>query len=278
MMWRAMIVAVACVMTVNAQDKKNAAPLPGAGVEDDVVKRFQEKSLVYTGGEYKDHTFKYRLLQPIKIEQGRKYPLVIFLHGAGERGSDNVAQLKFLPAWMSEQPMREQYPCFLVAPQCPTDHRWGSIDWRSGKMEYPAEPGDEMKYLEQLVQKTMKELPVDENRVYLTGLSMGGMGTWELAARHPEWFACAAPICGIGNPRKEWAQKLVNLPIWVWHGDADTAVKVDHSRAMVQAIKDLGGTKIQYTELPGVGHNSWTPAYQRPDGVVPWMFKQRKGS
>jgi predicted peptidase len=114
---------------------------------------------------------------------------------------------------------------------------------------------------------------VDEKRIYLTGLSMGGYGAWELAMRQPTRFAALAPICGGGDESQ--AAILKDIPVWAWHGDADPAVPVERSRRMIEAIKTAGG-KPRYSELPGVGHDSWTPAYTRADGVVPWLFEQVK--
>lgn len=241
--------------------------------DDDVINHYQSRELKYTGGEYKDHVFKYRLLKPDSVEPGRKYPLVLFLHGAGERGDNNKAQLKFLPTWMSAEPMRKKYPCFVLAPQCPTNRKWVNVDWSAMKNPMPQEPSDEMKAVIMMLKQIEAEYPVDMDRVYLTGLSMGGYGTWDLACRHADWFAAAAPICGGGDEQQ--ADKLVGLPLWAWHGDADRAVPVQRSRNMIAAIKAAGGDP-KYTELPGVGHNSWTPAYTRDDGVLPWLFKQNR--
>jgi predicted peptidase len=121
---------------------------------------------------------------------------------------------------------------------------------------------------------TAKNL-IDPARVYLTGLSMGGYGAWELAERMPERFAALVPVCGGGDEAQ--ASRLVGLPIWAWHGDEDTAVPVERSRRMIAAIEEAGGTP-HYTELKGVGHDSWTAAYSGPDSVLPWMFEQVKAT
>lgn len=236
---------------------------------DDVASRFEAQTMPYGDGA----KLPYRVLKPSKVDAGKKYPLLIFLHGAGERGDDNTRQLKYLPAWFSEAKMRDAFPCYFIAPQCPRDHRWGSLDWRKKMKRYTKEPVPEAAAVLAIINKAMKEYPIDASRVYLTGLSMGGYGTWELASRHPDLFAAIAPICGAGDPSK--AKKLVDIPTWIWHGDKDGAVPVDRSREMVAAIKAAGGNP-KYTELPGVGHNSWTPAYNNPDGVVQWLFKQVK--
>ena len=246
----------------------NAEPPP----RDEDVQQFEEQTYEYTGGEYHNEPFKYRLLKPLSIEPGKLYPVILFLHGAGERGSDNIMQIKHFPEVMVKPENREKYACFLVVPQCRTDKKWVDRSWSSFKsQDMPAEPSDQMKVAIGALDYVMKTYPCDPDRVYLTGISMGGYGSWDLAARMPERFAAVSPICGGGDDKQ--AGRLVNLPIWAWHGDVDTAVPVSRSREMIAAIEKAGGHP-KYTELPGVGHNSWTTAYTRPDGVIPWLFEQ----
>src|SRR5205085_8289835 len=145
--------------------------------------------------------------------------------------------------------------------------------WAGRSSENSAEPTAQMQVALQALRDTLKNYPVDTKRIYLTGLSMGGYGSWDLATRHSDWFAAVAPICGGGDESQ--AAKLKNIPIWAWHGDADDAVPVERSRKMIEAIKAAGGMP-KYTELKGVGHNSWTAAYTDANGVIPWMFEQRK--
>jgi len=243
---------------------------------DDAVKRFEEQAFTYTGGDTKTQKFAYRLLRPEQLEAGKKYPVVLFLHGAGERGDDNKSQLKYLPHWLSEPESRAKYPCFLIAPQCPSDKKWVEVSWDSAvSQDRPPEPGDQMKVVIGILNEVMKEHRVDDRRVYLTGLSMGGYGSWDLAMRLPERFAAVAPVCGGGD--EQGADLLKDVPIWAWHGDADNAVPVARSRGMIEAIKKAGGSP-KYSELKGVGHDSWTPAYTDPKGVVPWMFQQSRES
>ncbi len=256
-----------------------AALLGIAAVNDDVnaldadgVNAYEQRVHKYTGGEYQDEQFKYRLLSPAKIEDGKKYPVVLFLHGAGERGDDNEAQLKYFPTWMGETKMREKHPCFVIAPQCRKGKSWSVGNWGSkDSSAMPKEPTDQLKVAVAILDNALKTLPIDEKRVYLTGLSMGGYGSWELAMRQPERFAAVAPICGGGDESQ--AERIAKLPVWAWHGDDDKAVPVDRSRNMIEAIKKAGG-EPKYTELKGVGHDSWTTAYTREDGVVPWLFEQ----
>lgn len=237
-----------------------------------VTEIYEARELSYTGGVYKDHAFKYRLMKPETLEPGKKYPLVVFLHGAGERGDDNVKSMLYLPTWLAEPPMRKQFPCFVLVPQCPNEQMWIDKHWSLEKHSMSPEPTDELKAVVAMMHETLKGEAVDANRVYLTGLSMGGYGAWDLATRHPEWFAALVPVCGGGDESQ--ASKLVNLPVWAWHGGMDQAVPVERSRKMIAAIKAAGGNP-RYTELAYVNHNSWTPAYHTPD-LFTWMFQQRR--
>ncbi len=252
-------------------------------VPDETVQPFADQTLRYSGGDYKDHEFHFRLLAPPEVEQGQRYPLVLFLHGAGERGSDNRAQLLYFPAQMAQTPWREKYPCFLLAPQCPSGKWWarlipggarpatGDTDETSSTDQGPPPLADELRAVTQMLDRVLAEHPIDPSRVYLTGLSMGGFGSWHLAATYPERFAAVVPICGGGNPA--WAPRLVKLPLWAVHGAADPVVPVARTRVMIEALR-AADAEPKYSELEGVGHDSWTPAYSDPMGVVPWMFDQ----
>jgi predicted peptidase len=242
---------------------------------DDVVDLYEERTATIKNESGEEESSQYRLLKPKTIEPGKTYPVILFLHGAGERGDDNKSQLKYFPSRMAEPDMRDAFPCYVIAPQCKNGPWWVSVNGnRSKPSEVSIEPNSQLKLAIQALQDVMAKEQVDKDRVYLTGLSMGGFGSWELAAQHPDWFACVVPICGGGETKN--AEKLVGLPIWAWHGDQDNAVPVVTSRMMIQAIRDAGGTP-RYTELPGVGHNSWTPAYSNEGGVIPWMFTHSRG-
>lgn len=258
---------LASAWTVSA----GAADAPEAPSAADV---YEERTYTYTGGPYKDEVFKYRILKPAKVAKGKTYPLVLFLHGAGERGDDNRKQLKYLPERMAAEPYRSTYPCFVLAPQCRRGRKWADVSWsHRASTKMPAEPSHQMAVAIAVLRKTMSAEPVDPRRVYLTGLSMGGYGSWDLAVRHPEWFAAVVPICGGGDERQ--AKRLASLPIWAFHGDKDPAVPVGRSRTMIEAIKQAGG-KPKYTEVKGGGHNVWSIAYAAESGVLEWMFRQVK--
>jgi predicted peptidase len=221
--------------------------------------------------EYKDgKPIPYRLLKPDNIDPKKKYPLVLFLHGAGERGNDNEKQLVHGVAEFAKAENRKKYPCFLVAPQCPTGQGWSDFLAKPGKTaKKQAEPGAAVF---DLICGLTYSLPIDCDRVYITGLSMGGYGTWDLITRNPGFFAAAVPICGGGDPTQ--AEKIAKMPIWVFHGGKDPVVKPERSREMVEAIKKAGG-EPKYTEYPDVGHNSWVKAYQDAD-MMKWLFEQKR--
>jgi predicted peptidase len=221
--------------------------------------------------------FRYRLLCPEPaVANGQsdgRYPLVLYLHGAGERGTDNAKQLKYLPTWLAEPAMRQKYPCFVLAPQCRMDERWVDVSWADAtSTPQPATPTVDLAAATAALEDVLAREAVDPDRIYLTGLSMGGYGTWDLVARSPERFAAILPVCGGGDERV--AARIASLPIWCFHGDADTAVPVQRSRTMIAAVKEAGGRPI-YSELSGVGHDSWTPAY-RDAFVLDWLFSQRR--
>lgn len=239
---------------------------------EDVIQAYEDRTIVYSGGPYADETFHYRLLKPAKIEPGKKYPLVLFMHGAGERGNDNIKQLTYLPTWLAEPALREKYDCFVLVPQCRAK-RWWTIPraLRKDKDANPLDPATaDVGVAEAILKKTLADEPIDQQRIYLTGISMGGYGSWALAAHHPKLFAAVAPVCGGGNVAN--AEQLKDIPLWVFHGGADGVVPPDQSRQMIEAIKKAGGSP-RYTEFDGVGHDSWTPAYRETD-VLKWMFEQ----
>lgn len=216
----------------------------------------------------------YRLLKPAKYDAKQKYPLVVFLHGAGERGDDNKVQLVHGMADFANPANREKYPAFVIAPQCPKNEKWVDVDWGTLKHDMPEKPASPMRLTHELMAALEKEFSIDADRIYITGLSMGGYGTWDALQRHPQRFAAAIPICGGGDPK--FAEKIKNIPIWAFHGTKDTAVKPERSRDMIDAIKAAGGSP-KYTEYPEAGHDSWSATYKNPE-VHAWLFAQRRAS
>jgi predicted peptidase len=214
----------------------------------------------------------YRLLKPEKIDPAKKYPLVVFLHGAGERGNDNEKQLVHGVTEFASKENRAKHPCFLIAPQCPDGAKWADVDWGADRHTLPKEMSTPARLTVELVETMLKTEPIDSKRIYLTGLSMGGFGTWDLIARRPDLFAAAAPVCGGGD--EATAEKIKNIPVWAFHGAKDGAVKVARSRNMITALEKVGG-KPKYTEYLDVGHNSWDRAYKDPE-FFRWLFAQKQ--
>lgn len=219
--------------------------------------------------------FRYRLMRPRDVDRGggERHPLVLFLHGAGERGNDNEKQLLYLPTWLADDEARRTHPCFVLAPQCRAGSSWADVDWasRTSAPQRP-EPTVDLAAAVAALDDVMRAEAVDPQRVYLTGLSMGGYGAWDLAARSPDRFAAVIPICGGGD--ESTAPRLKAVPIWCFHGAADTVVPVERSRSMVAAVRAAGGNP-RFTEFEGVGHDSWTPAY-RDRAVLDWLFRQKR--
>ncbi|MEL6252106.1 MAG: prolyl oligopeptidase family serine peptidase [Bacteroidota bacterium] len=224
---------------------------------------------------YKDgggNQLLYRFLQPDEMAEGEKYPLIIFLHGAGERGDNNRAQLVHVMKRFVSRDMRSKYPTFIMAPQCPKEKGWANLE-RGMNLSMKENPTDEGRMIMEVLEEILENYPIDPNRVYIGGLSMGGFGTWDLLARHPEKFAAAFPICGGGDVAQ--AEKYVGIPIWCFHGADDGVVPAELSRMMIKAIKEKGGNPI-YTEFEGTGHDSWNPAFDQNPFVYDWLFSQRK--
>lgn len=214
---------------------------------------------------------RYRWSAPAKLEPGKTYPLVLFLHGSGERGDDNTAQLKHgvLPIIAGADKLGDS--CFLIAPQCPADRWWAPIDRKTMRLNAADKPNALLETVLALVDETMKQQPVDAKRFYVTGISMGGYATWDLLGRAPAKIAAAIPICGGGDP--SLAERFKNTPIWAFHGDADAAVPVQGTSDMVAALKKTGA-KPKVTIYPGVNHDSWTQTYADAE-VIQWLFAQR---
>ena len=203
-----------------------------------------------------ERTFPYLLLPPAEIVEGERYPLVLFLHGAGERGSDNQRQKVHFPDRMASSSYSKRYPCFVLAPQCPEDTGWANFGRNA--IDTMPHPSDALSAAMRATAEVVRSHPIDTDRIILTGLSMGGYGTFDLAARHPDWFSAAAAICGGGDRRK--AALYAGLPLHIWHGGEDLVVPAERSQVMAAALRALR-LDVHYTELPGVGHNSWEAAY-----------------
>lgn len=228
---------------------------------------------VYTNAH--EVTIPYRFAAPKTVEPGKRYPLVILFHGAGERGTNNVAQLVHGATDILNYMKAKGIEGYFIAGQCPDGKQWVDTPWGLLAHRMPVKPSESMALMIELIEKTMDELPVDRDQVLVTGISMGGYGTWDIVQRHPDWFAAAMPCCGGGDVSLAW--KIRDVPIWTFHGDQDMAVPFKRSRDMVAALWAVDG-KIRYREYPGVGHGCWAPTYADWDNVLSWFFAQRRKS
>jgi len=202
----------------------------------------------------------YQLFLPEGYGQADKqWPMILFLHGRGESYGPLSLVKKWGPPKICDQDPK--YPYIVVSPQCPGKESWS----RERQQDI----------LVKLLDHIVSTYRVDPARIYLTGLSMGGYGSWRLAADHPHRFAAVVPVCGGGNPQD--ADKLKTLPIWVFHGDQDRAVPFERSVQMVDAIRKAGGTTIRFTSYEGFGHNCWTATYATPD-MYKWLNRQKRAS
>lgn len=235
---------------------------------------YQKKYLVQ-GGD----TLPYRLLLPANYDSSKQYPVIFFLHGAGERGRDNQKQLVHGGKMFLADSIRQQYPAIVVFPQCPVNDYWGNLLRMHGENEkrsfYFLEegpPGKYMSLLQQLVGYVLQRYPVKKDQVYAGGLSMGGMGTFELVKRMPDTFAAAFPICGGANPAT--AKKMKKVSWWIFHGGKDDVVPPFHSEQMANALK-AARADVKFTLYPNANHNSWDSAFAEP-GLMPWLFAQHR--
>lgn len=239
------------------------------------LSQFEKREFTSKQGE----VLPYRILYPKAYDSNKKYPLVLFLHGGGERGDDNEKQLVHGVKVFLDPEYREQFPAIVIAPQCPADSYWASVKFERTK--YPLEMDFNFDYdittglrlAMELTRSVIKQEAVDKKRVYITGLSMGGMGTLEAIWRFPKRFAAAVAVCG-GADVDAYRKKHAKIPIRLYHGEVDGVIAVDHSRAMFAKLQALGA-EVAYKEYPGVNHNSWENAYAETD-LLPWLFSQRR--
>lgn len=207
-------------------------------LEKEIRKIVQIQYLLYLPDDYKNS----------KTE----WPLILFLHGAGERGDDlNKVKIHGPPKLIDKG---KKFQFIIISPQCP-ENQWWSIET-----------------LDVLLKEVTKHYRVDKNRIYVTGLSMGGYGTWSMAIKYPNRFSAIAPVCGGGDPNN--AQLLKDLPIWVFHGEKDNTVPFQRSQDMVDALKKAGGI-VKFTKYPEAGHDSWTATYNNP-ALYDWFLSQKR--
>jgi len=225
----------------------------------------------------------YRLFTPVRLEPGRRYPLIVFLHGAGGSGTDNQKQLQGANmfgalVWTLPEYQRS-HPAFVLAPQ--SDWNWACTLYDPKnppktladiKFCPPDALGIGVRLAFEVIDSLLSSLPIDQSRIYVTGHSMGGAGAWHAIAHRPTFFAAAVPVCG--HPLPATATAVRTVPIWNFHGPADNVEPVATSRAMIEALRKAGGQPL-HTEYPGVGHNVFMWAYTEP-ALVEWLFAQKR--
>ncbi len=216
----------------------------------------------------------YRLYIPDDYDCGKEYPLVLFLHGAGERGDDNEKQLAIGIRHMFWEGS-PAYDSIIVAPQVANDRRWVDIDWEYGVFNRKqVKETRELRTVMTILGQVMELCNIDKDRVYVTGISMGGYGTFDAIARYGSAFAAAAPVCGGCDPETD-AKSNMRIPLWMFHGSADTTVPPVGSRLMYAKIRSMGGDKVRYTEYSGMAHGIWDNAYSDRE-MVKWLFSQSR--
>tara|TARA_B110000977_G_C11087926_1_gene495503 strand:- start:1592 stop:2380 length:789 start_codon:yes stop_codon:yes gene_type:complete len=221
----------------------------------------------------------YGILLPEAYDASKSYPLLLFLHGAGERGADNESQLTHGASLFTADSFRKKYPAIVLMPQCAAGDYWSNVKKEVAQVGLPdfsfykkGAPTKAMLLLEGLLEEVLQNYSLDKNRLYVGGLSMGGMGTFELVKRNPKLFAAAFPICGGAAPKN--IRKYKRPSWWVFHGNADPVVPASFSTQMVKKFKKRS-FDVRYTLYEGVGHNSWDLAFKEP-GLFPWLFSNTK--
>lgn len=234
--------------------------------------RGQEREKVLSPHIFKNarsETLPYRLFVPQNYDRKKKYPLVVYLHGGGGVGDDNLKQIQggngYLIDFFTQSESQTRYPALVVAPQSSGD------GWIERPLINPS-PARQLKLVVELIDELRRTYSIDRKRVYVTGQSLGGFGTFAIVAEFPNLFAAGVPLCGGADESK--VSSIIKTPLWVFHGEKDEAVPVELSRKIVAAIKKAGGN-VKYTEYPDAGHNIWLKVVNEPD-LLSWLFAQHK--
>ncbi|MBN2727947.1 MAG: prolyl oligopeptidase family serine peptidase [Bacteroidales bacterium] len=217
-------------------------------------------------------TLPYRLYIPAQILPDQKPAFVLFLHGAGERGTDNELQLTHGVKEFMAEDIRGEYNFILLAPQCPESARWTEVDWTKASSKMPPRISIPLQESFELMDSLIEEYNVDPQQIYITGLSMGGFGTWDAICRRPDFFAAAMPVCGGGDESK--AGLIAHIPIRAFHGKLDHLVLPARSINMVNAIR-LNGGNAEIILFDDLGHLCWDRVYQNHDNIH-WLFSNWK--
>lgn len=235
------------------------------------------KAMKYSDENY-NYDLPYRLYVPENYQEEEKYPLVVFLHGGGKKGSDNVSQIENMAGSLAfvKAEVQQKYPSFVLAPQCPKNDNWIGKSHSGSRMPESLEdikPSTVNLMVMDLLKNIQDRYGIDSTRIYLTGQSMGGIGTWYLSLMSPNKFAAIAPVCGVSLPSE--VSLIADMPVWAFHGADDTTIPPEGSRQMIDALRDAGNNNVKYTEYPNVGHESWYKAYKEAD-LIDWMFSKER--
>jgi predicted peptidase len=217
----------------------------------------------------KNETLPYRLFVPQNYDQKKKYPLVVYLHGSGGLGDDNLKQIQggngYLIDFFTQGESQTHYPAFVVAPQS------AGGGWIESALTHP-NPTRQLKLVVELIGDLQQSYSIDPGRLYVAGQSLGGFGTFAIVAEFPQLFAAGVPLCGGADESK--VLSIIKTPLWVFHGEKDEAVPVDSSRRIVAAIRKAKG-RVKYTEYAGEGHNIWLKVVKDPE-LLSWLFAQHR--
>lgn len=201
------------------------------------------------------------------------FAVVLFLHGAGERGNDNQVPVHFgddIVRYLSTHKEK----CIVLLPQCGEGFQWVETPWGETTHSWSETPSKYMQAALELLESSIAEFKADRSRIYVTGISMGGYGSWDILCRRSDLFAAGMPICG-GGDSSVIAERLVKMPLRFFHGGADSVVPVENSRTIAEALTQAFSTDFRYTEIPGCDHNSWTQTYQDFNNFD-WLFAQKR--
>lgn len=220
-----------------------------------------------------DAGLPYQLYVPADYSEEYVYPVLVFLHGAGERGDDNEAQMKHVIQKLFDDVESPIYQSIVIVPQCPLDNQWVDTPWGEGSYNLDSvKESNELKSVLDILDGVRSTYNVNDDRLYVMGISMGGFGTWDLLMRHSDLFAAGIPICGGADPYQ--APVLVDKPIYAIHDSGDGTVPVSATKDMIEALRELGSTAVQYDEITGYGHWAWDYATAK-EGLMEWLFEQR---
>src|SRR5579871_6361157 len=220
----------------------------------------------------RDGKMPYRLLKPQSVEKDKKYPLVLILHGWGERGTDNKSQLKSFGAAFTKPAVREKFPCFVLLPQA--NESWIQHPKFENPIPLSPKPTNNLRMAMAILDQVKKKEAVDSDRLYLMGYSNGGCGVWELVERNPKLWAAAAPMAGAGDPKRIAVAK--HLPIWAFHADKDNAVPLQRMEEMTTALREAHGDPL-FSIYSSANHWDAREKGLGEPNLLPWMFAQRRG-